>query len=137
MMEQDDSFGPECENPINMIPLIDIMLVLLVVFMIAMPLISTSAVKSNHVETAVSGTEAEESAADVEIVVESLQSISVNHNSTNVQGLAPALSSYAEGSRIVLEVNPQLSYADLSAVLAVLDGCAMNKIVFSGAGGHD
>ena len=29
-MEQDDSFGPECENPINMIPLIDIMLVLLV-----------------------------------------------------------------------------------------------------------
>ena len=45
-MEQDDSFGPECENPINMIPLIDIMLVLLVVFMIAMPLISTSAVKS-------------------------------------------------------------------------------------------
>ena len=106
MMEQDDSFGPECENPINMIPLIDIMLVLLV-------------------------------AADVEIVVESLQSISVNHNSTNVQGLAQALSSYAEGSRIVLEVNPQLSYADLSAVLAVLDGCAMNKIVFSGAGGHD
>ena len=118
MMEQDDSFGPECENPINMIPLIDIMLVLLVVFMIAMPLISTSAVKSNHVETAVSGTEAEDS-------------------STNVQGLAQALSSYAEGSRIVLEVNPQLSYADLSAVLAVLDGCAMNKIVFSGAGGHD
>jgi biopolymer transport protein ExbD len=137
MMEQDDSFGPECENPINMIPLIDIMLVLLVVFMIAMPLISTSAVKSNHVETAVPGTEAEDSAADAEIVVESLQSISVNHNSTNVQGLAQALSSYAEGSRIVLEVNPQLSYADLSAVLAVLDGCAMNKIVFSGAGGHD
>ena len=70
-------------------------------------------------------------------MVESLQSISVNHNSTNVQGLASALSSYAEGSRIVLEVNPQLSYADLSSVLAVLDGCAMNKIVFSGAGGHD
>ena len=68
----------ECSNPINMIPMIDIMLVLLVVFMIAMPVISSSVIQK--VQSADNSSLLEQSESVVEIEVKNLKNIKSERN---------------------------------------------------------
>lgn len=125
--------SPTCENPINMIPLIDIMLVLLVVFMIAMPLISTS-INSRDVKTNELTNEASASSYTLTLEVKNLQELNLYgaiEKMTTINALAQDLSEQPSNMELILVVAPELSYRDLSKILNILDQGGFHNISFS------
>lgn len=125
--------SPTCENPINMIPLIDIMLVLLVVFMIAMPLISTS-INSRDVKTNELTNEESASSYTLTLEVKNLQELNLYgaiEKMTTINALAQDLSEQPSNIELILVVAPELSYRDLSKILNILDQGGFHNISFS------
>lgn len=121
----------ECGNPINMIPMIDIMLVLLVVFMIAMPVISSSVIQK--VQSADNSSLPEQSESVVEIEVKNLKNIILEKQTISVEDLPSALGDCSAESTVTLIIDPDLTYHDLSMVLNILNQSGMHNIVFKGS----
>lgn len=121
----------ECSNPINMIPMIDIMLVLLVVFMIAMPVISSSVIQK--VQSADNSSLPEQSESVVEIEVKNLKNIILEKQTISVEDLSSALGDCSAESTVTLIIDPDLTYHDLSMVLNILNQSGMHNIVFKGS----
>lgn len=126
-MAYKSKFMNDCDskisNPINMIPLIDIMLVLLVIFMIAMPVISSS-MNVNSV-----GGEESTEKISVTVIIKSSGEVFIDNNKIDINNSIDL--PIEKDSSVILSVEDDVSFDKLSRVMHKLSNQGISSIVFA------
>ncbi|WP_022956006.1 ExbD/TolR family protein [Perlucidibaca piscinae] len=123
--EQGDEIEANAE--INMIPFIDIMLVLLIIFMITAPLMS-HAVKVDLPKA--SSQPLLIKTKPVEIAVLADGGIRVNGNPVPAEGLAAALAPFPDDSEVHLRADRKTPYEAVARVLSATSESGLSKVGF-------
>ena len=122
--------SPQPMSDINMTPLVDVMLVLLVIFMLAAPLLASS-IKLDLPQS--DAAKAEQSAPFVTVVVGPGGQIFFNDKSLDLAQLAPQLALIAQANPLTelqLRADSALPYGRLIEVMGVAQKAGLNRIGF-------
>lgn len=121
------SYRPMAE--INVTPFVDVMLVLLIVFMVAAPLL-TAGVPIDLPDSAAKPIQEEEN-KPIEISVSTEQKIFIGETEVEMPRLIPLLSAITEGQvdrRIYIRADQGLSYGRVMEVIGAVNGAGFNKV---------
>ena len=122
--------SPQPMSDINMTPLVDVMLVLLVIFMLAAPLLASS-IKLDLPQS--DAAKAEQSAPFVTVVVGPGGQIFFNDKALDLAQLAPQLALIAQANPLTelqLRADSALPYGRLIEVMGVAQKAGLNRIGF-------
>lgn len=117
----------EANAEINMVPFIDVMLVLLIVFMITAPLM-TQAVKVDLPQA--SSQQVAPAGKPIELVIEANGAVSVNQQMVSLADLEVALSQFSAEDEVHFRADKNTSYDVVAQVLAAAAGAGLAKIGF-------
>jgi len=121
--------GGEPNHEINMTPLIDVSLVLVVMLMLASPLAFESSIDVRGGAGAGQKAKQEEKAARIELAIVSTDSVRVNRTVVSRADLGPALSPLLEQSEtrgVTLSCNPSVSHG---VFVDVLDRARLSGVI--------
>lgn len=122
--------GPQPMSEINMTPLIDVMLVLLVIFMITAPLLASS-IKLNLPKT--SAAAPGQPAPFVTLVVNPAGELFLNDQALTLQALAAQLAQTAQAhpeTEVHLRADAAVPYGRMVEVMGVAQKAGLNRIGF-------
>lgn len=114
---------------INVTPFVDVMLVLLIVFMVAAPLL-TAGVPIDLPDSSAKPIQEEEN-KPIEISVSTEQKIFIGETEVDMARLIPLLSAMTEGQvdrRIYIRADQGLSYGRVMEVIGAVNGAGFNKV---------
>ena len=114
---------------INVTPFVDVMLVLLIVFMVAAPLL-TAGVPIDLPDSSAKPIQEEEN-KPIEISVSTEQKIFIGETEVEMARLIPLLSAMTEGQvdrRIYIRADQGLSYGRVMEVIGAVNGAGFNKV---------
>lgn len=124
----DSDHESKCENQINMIPLIDIMLVLLVIFMIAMPIISETMVKSMQVNNQT--TYDDNAKETAQITVCKTSELWLNGKPIDLLKLSEELKIMTKDVSIEMKICGETSFDSISTILDLISYSEHRNISF-------
>ena len=121
------SYRPMAE--INVTPFVDVMLVLLIVFMVAAPLL-TAGVPMDLPDSSAQPIQTEDN-KPIEISVSKDDKIYIGETEVTMERLIPLLSAMTEGQadrRIYIRADQGLSYGNVMGVIGAVSGAGFNKV---------
>lgn len=123
----DKSEEIEANAEINMVPFIDVMLVLLIIFMITAPLM-TQAIKVDLPQE--SAEPQRQESTPVRISIDANGAIYVNDALTSADALSKRLAPFSADSEVHLRADKQARYETVAHVLAAAADAGLNKVGF-------
>ncbi|MCB1214838.1 MAG: biopolymer transporter ExbD [Deltaproteobacteria bacterium] len=132
MAFQNSNAGDETLNEINIIPLVDIMLVLLIIFMVTAPFLNESIdIDLPKVEVTASNTQSQEKV----LTINKQGQIFVGEDKTayGLEGLAPKLAEFYEGSSeeektLFVRADQNVSYGTVIKVMALAKELGIHRL---------
>ena len=125
---------------INVTPLVDVMLVLLIIFMVTAPLL-VAGVPIDLPESRAGALDQE--AEPVQVAIDGSGAITINDSPVDEAGLAARLAAIAaepqpsDGRRIYLRADRGLDYGRVMRVMGELNRAGLNRVALVSVGGED
>ena len=135
------SFGNSSEqdmmSEINVTPLVDVMLVLLVVFIITAPLLSPQSLKINLPKTTT--VPSDKKPQPVRLVIDAHGNIAINESHLSDEGLAEMLHARAAADaafQLQIEADKAVPYGRVAELMAIAQRAGVAKLSFITLAGH-
>ncbi len=132
-----DSSGQDMMSEINVTPLVDVMLVLLVVFIITAPLLAPQSLKINLPKTATVASD--KKPQPVRLVVDAQGNIAVNEAHLSDEGLAEMLRGRAAAEapfQLQIEADKAVPYGRIAELMAIAQRAGVAKLSFVTLAAH-
>ena len=135
------AFGNSSEqgmmSEINVTPLVDVMLVLLVVFIITAPLLSPQSLKINLPKT--TSVASDNKPLPVRLMIDAKGNIAVNESHLSDEGLAEMLHNRAAADasfQLQIEADKAVPYGRVAELMAIAQRAGVAKLSFLTVAGH-
>ena len=117
-------------SEINVTPLVDVMLVLLVVFIITAPLLAPQSLKINLPKT--DAVQQNEKPQKVSLVVDAQGNVDLDRQRVDDRSLAAALQQHATdpGFQLQIEADSAVSYGRIAELMALAQHAGVSKLSF-------
>ena len=129
-MAFNDNSGGDMMSEINVTPLVDVMLVLLVVFIITAPLLAPQSLKINLPKT--DSVQNDDKPQKVSLVVDAQGNIELDNMHVSDQGLAETLRSRAADPlfQLQIEADSAVPYGRVAELMALAQKAGVSKLSF-------
>jgi biopolymer transport protein ExbD len=129
-MAFNDNSGGDMMSEINVTPLVDVMLVLLVVFIITAPLLAPQSLKINLPKT--DSVQQNDKPQKVSLVVDAQGNVEMDNMHVSDQGLAEALRSRAADPlfQLQIEADSTVPYGRVAELMALAQKSGVTKLSF-------
>ena len=129
-MAFNDNSGGDMMSEINVTPLVDVMLVLLVVFIITAPLLAPQSLKINLPKT--DSVQQNDKPQKVSLVVDAQGNIEMDNMHVSDQGLAETLRSRAADPlfQLQIEADSAVPYGRVAELMALAQKAGVSKLSF-------
>ena len=132
-----NSSGQEMMSEINVTPLVDVMLVLLVVFIITAPLLAPQSLKINLPKTA--SIASSNKPQPVRLMIDAKGNIAINEAHLSDEGLAEMLHGHAATDisfQLQIEADKAVPYGRVAELMAIAQRAGVAKLSFITIAGH-
>jgi len=129
-MAFNDNSGGDMMSEINVTPLVDVMLVLLVVFIITAPLLAPQSLKINLPKT--DSVQQQDKPQKVSLVVDAQGNVEMDNMHVSDQGLAETLRSRAADPlfQLQIEADSAVPYGRVAELMALAQKAGVSKLSF-------
>lgn len=136
-MAFNNSSEQDMMSEINVTPLVDVMLVLLVVFIVTAPLLSPQSLKINLPKT--TAVPSDKKQQPVRLVIDAQGNIAINEAHFNEEGLAEMLRSRVTADtsfQLQIEADKAVAYGRVAELMAIAQHAGVAKLSFVTLAGH-